>query len=56
MPVVRGRQAPHVIMLAAFICAIVASVTAQLPKMAQKICDGAIPASRESAFLDGQQL
>ena len=47
MPAVRGRQAQHLTTLAAFICAIVASGSTQLPKVAKKICDGAIPASRE---------
>jgi hypothetical protein len=47
MPAVRGRQAQHLTTLAAFICAIVASGSTQLPKVAKKICDGACPPSRE---------
>ena len=47
MPGVRGRQAQHLTTLAAFICAIVASGSTQLPKVAKKICDGASPPSRE---------
>ena len=40
MPGVRGRQAQHLTTLAAFICAIVASGSTQLPQVAKKICDG----------------
>lgn len=47
MPNVRGRQAQHLTTLAAFICAIVASGSIQLPKVAKKIFDGATPPSRE---------
>jgi hypothetical protein len=47
MPNVRGRQAQHLPMLVAFICAIVASGSTQLPKVAKKICNGFAPASRE---------
>ena len=47
MPDVRGRQAQHLTTLAAFICAIVASGSTQLPQVAKKICDGASPPSRE---------
>jgi hypothetical protein len=47
MPGVRGRQAQHLTTLAAFICAIVASGSTQLPKVAKKMCDGASPPSRE---------
>ena len=47
MPGLRGRQAQHLNTLAAFICAIVASGSTQLPKVANKICDGANPPSRE---------
>ena len=47
MPGVTGRQAQHLTTLAAFICAIVASGSTQLPQVAKKICDGANPPSRE---------
>lgn len=47
MPNVRGRQAQHLTTLAAFICAIVASRSTQLPIVGKKICDGAAPPSRE---------
>jgi len=47
LPGVKGRQAQHLTTLAAFICAIVASGSTQLPKVANGICDGAAPPSRE---------
>ena len=47
---VRGGQAQHLTSLAAFIRAIVASGSTQLPKVAKKICDRAAPASREKGL------
>jgi hypothetical protein len=47
MPNLRGRQTQHLTTLAAFICAIVASGSTQLPKVAKKMSDGAFPPSRE---------
>ena len=43
----RGRQAQHLAILAVFVCAIVASGSTQLPRVARKICAEATPASRE---------